>query len=40
MADPAHSEAWAMNRAEARKHLLQTYQETGSISKTARCFPS
>jgi transposase len=35
MADLAYREVYAMNRVEARKHLLQTYQETGSIRKTA-----
>ncbi len=36
MGDLAYREVYAMNRVQARKHLLQTYQETGSISETAR----
>jgi len=36
MADLAYREVYAMDRVEARKHLVQTYRETGSISKTAR----
>ena len=36
MADLAYREVYAMDRVEARKHLGQTYRETGSISKTAR----
>jgi hypothetical protein len=36
MAELAYREVYAMNRVEATKHLLQTYQETGTICKTAR----
>lgn len=36
MADLAYREVYAMNRVEARHYLVQTYQETGSISATAR----
>jgi putative transposase len=36
MAELAYREVYAMNRVEARKQLLRTYQETGSISETAR----
>ncbi len=36
MADLAYREVYAMNRFQARKLLLQTYQETKSISATAR----
>ena len=36
MADLAYREVYAMNRVEARHHLVRTYQETGSIRATAR----
>ena len=36
MADLAYKEVYAMDCIEARKHLVQTYRETGSISQTAR----
>ena len=36
MADLAYREVYAMDRVEARKRLVQTYRETGSISQTAR----
>ena len=36
MADMAYREIHAMNPVEARKRLVRTYRETGSISKTAR----
>lgn len=36
MAELAYWEVYTMNRFEARKRLVQTYQETGSIRKTAR----
>ena len=36
MADLAYREVYAMNRVEARYHLILTYQETGSIRETAR----
>ena len=35
MADLAYGEVYAMNPVKARKRLVQTYQETGSIRKTA-----
>jgi transposase len=35
MAELAYWEVYTMNRFEARKRLVQTYQETGSIRKTA-----
>lgn len=36
MADLAYGEVYAMTRIEARFHLVTTYQETASISETAR----
>ena len=36
MADLAYREVYAMNRVEARHHLVRTYHETGSIRETAR----
>jgi transposase len=36
MADMAHREVHIRNVAEARKRLMQTHQETGSIRSTAR----
>ena len=36
MADMAYREIHAMNRIEARKLLIRTYEETGSVSETAR----
>ncbi|MCD6302317.1 MAG: helix-turn-helix domain-containing protein [Anaerolineae bacterium] len=36
MADLAYRTAYAMNRVEARMQLVRTYQETGSLSETAR----
>jgi putative transposase len=36
MADMAYREIHAMNPVEARKRLIRTYRETGSVSKTAR----
>jgi transposase len=36
MADMAYREIHAMNSIEARKLVIRTYQETGSISETAR----
>ena len=36
MAELAYREVYAMNRVEARKRLLRTVQETGSIRQTAR----
>jgi len=36
MADMAYREVYAMNAEEARRRLIQTYTETGSISETAR----
>ncbi|MBC7262787.1 MAG: helix-turn-helix domain containing protein [Chloroflexi bacterium] len=36
MADLAYREVYLMNQIEARKHLIQTFQETGSLSETAR----
>jgi len=35
MADLAYGEVYAMNPVKARKRLVQTYQGTGSIRKTA-----
>ena len=36
MADMAYREIHTMNSIESRKLLIRTYQETGSISETAR----
>ena len=36
MADVAYREVYAMNAVEARKRLIQTCQETGSIRAAAR----
>ena len=36
MAELAYREVYAMNRSEARKQLVRTYLETGSVSATAR----
>jgi len=36
MAELAYREVYAMNRAKARLHLVETYAKTGSISETAR----
>jgi len=36
MADLAYWEVYHMNQIEARKHLVETYQKTGSISATSR----
>lgn len=36
MAELAYREVYAMNAQEARRHLVQTYQQNGSIAKTAR----
>jgi len=36
MADLAYWELYVMNREQARQQLLKTYQETGSIRRTAR----
>ena len=36
MADRTYGEVYAMNAEEARRRLIQTYTETGSISETAR----
>ena len=36
MADLAYRELYAMNREQARRQLLKTYQETSSIRQTAR----
>nr|MBC7243958.1 hypothetical protein [Chloroflexota bacterium] len=36
MADLAYREVYTMNRVQARHHLVQTHQEMGSISTTAR----
>ncbi len=36
MPDLAYREVYAMNRLEARKRLIQTYQQTGSVRGTAR----
>jgi putative transposase len=36
MAELAYREVYAMNRLEARHHLVRTYRETGSIRETAR----
>ena len=36
MADMAYRGVYAMNRFEARRLLIQTWQETGSIRATAR----
>jgi transposase len=38
MADMAYREVYAMNAVEARKRLIETYQQTGSIRATARCW--
>lgn len=35
MADMAYGEIHAMNPMEARKLLIRTYEETGSVSETA-----
>ena len=36
MPELAYWEVYAMNRVEARRRLIQSYQETGSYSDTAR----
>jgi hypothetical protein len=36
MADLAYREVYAMNNVEARKRLIQTDQETKSLSATAK----
>jgi hypothetical protein len=36
MADLAYRIVYATNRVEARIHLVYTYQETASLSETAR----
>jgi hypothetical protein len=36
MASLAYRRLYEMNKIEARKELVKTYQETGSISATAR----
>ncbi len=36
MADLAYREVYAMDAPEARQRLIQTYQETKSVAKTAR----
>jgi transposase-like protein len=36
MASLAYRKLYKMNKVEARKELIKTYQETGSISATAR----
>lgn len=36
MHDLAYLEVYEMNEVEARKRLIQTYLETGSVSETAR----
>ncbi len=36
MPDLAYREVYEMNEVEARKRLVQTYLETGSIAETAR----
>ena len=36
MAELAYREVYAMNKAKARHHLIETYARTGSISQTAR----
>jgi DNA invertase Pin-like site-specific DNA recombinase len=36
MASLAYRRLYEMNKVEARKELIKTYQETGSISATAR----
>ena len=38
MADLAYRQLYTMNPAEARKQLIETYKQTGSISRTARLF--
>ena len=40
MAESAHGEVGSMNRLEARRRLVQTRQETGSFSETARRWSS
>jgi len=32
----AYRRVWLMDEVEARKLLIETYQETGSLSETAR----
>ena len=36
MADMAYRKLYAMNREEARRELIKSYQQTGSIGETAR----
>jgi len=36
MPDLAYGEVYSMNKVKARLHLVKTYEETGSISETAR----
>ena len=36
MPDLAYEEVYAMNAKKARRYLLKTYQETGSVCETAR----
>jgi DNA invertase Pin-like site-specific DNA recombinase len=36
MPELAYREVYAMNRIEARRRLIQRYEETGSYSQTAR----
>jgi hypothetical protein len=36
MADVAYREVYVMKAVEARRRLISTYQETGSIRATAR----
>ncbi len=38
MAELAYREVYAMNRVEARKQLVRTYEETGSIKATAEAW--
>jgi len=38
MADLAYREVYAMDRLQARRRLVSTFQETGSIRGTARAW--
>lgn len=40
MAHLAHRDVYAMNRIEARLRLVTTYEETATISETARHWPT
>ena len=35
MAELVYREVYAMSKIEARRHLIQTYEKTGSYSQTA-----